>query len=400
MNLFDRLKAAFSEQKLTNTTAVVGTTPLWEQFHRIGGGITPRDVSHILAEADAGQPRRLVDLFQESRQKDCELQSICGTRDQAVANCEPIFIPPVDATPEEKGAAVDVCRALVDQFENWSVFLDYLTPSYTFERATSDVPWRVSTGGLLLPYRADPIDARHFIFNREAGLLRYALRRGDTEGIDLVAENPGRIVQIQRRVVGDVPVREGLARLLIWAALFRNWTLTDWIALGEIGWKPWRIGKYEKGASQEDIDGLIRVLDGIGASGVGAIPATTELAVEWPKGISTGSMGNGMHSELFEVMAKEMRKAVLGTTTSTDSTQNGDRAATETRDQLRKDIHKRDAAETSACLIRNLFALAVRLNCGDKVRCPFLLFKTDEPDARTDLAKSLADMKKAGVPIP
>lgn len=399
MNLWESIRSKLSPKQLTTTRPAVSTRPLSEQFTRLGGGLTPRDVSWILAEADGGQPRRLVDLFQEARQKDGEIQACCGLRDQAVALCKPIWLLPEDATTEEK-KAVDTCKRIVEDFENWPTMLDHLGSSYIFGHATSEVYWRASRSGLLLPHKAENVDARRFIFNKGAGALRYATSSSDREGIDLRAKYPGRIIQMQRRIVGDVPAREGLARLLIWPALFRNWTLTDWIALGEIGWKPWRIGKYEKGASQEDIDGLINVLDRLGSSGVVALPASTNLDVQWPKGISSGSMGNGMHSELYEVMAREMRKAVLGTTTSVDSTANGDRAATGVRDALRKDVHRRDAAESAACLTNQLFAPAIALNHGEKVRCPILWFKTEEADARTDLAKALADMRLAGVPIP
>ncbi len=401
MSIFDRVRAAFAPAKATakGGARVVGVKPLHEQFQRIGGSLTPVEVSQIIREADAGRPARLYDLFHESRQKDGELQSICGTRDQAVSLCETSFIEPKDLTRAEK-KALALCNRTIDEFENWPTLVDALTSSYIPGHGTVEVKWHKTNDGFLLPHKAFEIAPREFIFSRSEGALRYPTSVVDGEGVDLLAENPGRILQVQRRIVGDVQVREGLVRLLVWCALFRNWNLTDWIALGEIGWKPWRIGTYKKGASQEDIDGLTDLLQYIGRTGCGVKADTTELEISWPQGLQGGRNGGGStHAELFDVLAREMRKAVLGNATSTDVGKSGDRASTQTRDQLRKDIHKRDAVEVAACLRQQLFRHVVELNCGPAARVPALWFKTDESEDRLSFAQAVKELTDAGVEL-
>src|SRR5688572_21930076 len=119
MGLCARIKDALvSPSKLEQPTANVRAKPLNEQFQRIGAGLTPDQVSNILREADSGKPARLVELFNESRQKDGHLQGICGTRDGAVALCPLTFIVPEEADAKAK-EAVSLCQRVVDEFDNW-----------------------------------------------------------------------------------------------------------------------------------------------------------------------------------------------------------------------------------------------------------------------------------------
>lgn len=395
MGFFARLKALFSPARLTTSARVVADKPLHEQFQRIGGGVDPVAVTNFLRLADAGQPERLIDLANESRQRDGHMQAACGARELAVALTDLDFIEPENATAKEKDA-VDLCRRIRDDFLNWQTLLEHLGGAFLPGHATAETRWEKKPDGALLPVEAFPLHARDFIFSRAEGALRYRRSIGDTVGIDLREENPGRIIQVQRRIVGDVPAREGLMRVLVWAALFRNWTLRDWIALGEIGWKPWRIGKFEAGANQEDIDKLIRALERIGADGIGAVPDNTGLSVEWPRGSGHASV----HRELFDAVGREMSKATIGTTTTLEAGPNGDRAGVQARDRVRGDIREADCRAIAGGLRRDLFLPAVIVNLGADVRCPAPWFQTEEATDRKAFSEAIKTLTEAGLPIP
>jgi phage gp29-like protein len=378
---------------------VVVAKPLHEQYQRIGGGITPYDVSEILRQADAGQPARLVDLMNESRQKDGHLQGVMSTRDRAVSLVDLDFVAPEKARRNENKAA-DLCKRIRDEFRNWPLLIQHLTGAYAYGHATAEIIWEQTDDGLLLPRECKPIHARDFIFSRDDGTLRYRRTPYDVVGVDLLAENPGRIVQLQRRIVGDVPAREGLARVLVWGALFRNWDLRDWLALGEYGWKPWRIGRYPDGAHRSDVETLLRAVEQLGAQGVGVIPKSTDINIEWPKGISGGSMGSSTHAELFDTMGRELSKAVLGQTTTTEAGPNGDRASTQTRDQVRMDIREEDCVSVAAALRYHLFMPAIAANIAGKLRVPVALFQTEEATDQRDFAQAVKLLRDAGLRIP
>jgi phage gp29-like protein len=402
MGFFSRIKDTFSPPKLVATRIPsIREKPLWEQFQRIGGGIDPAGVSAILATADAGQPSLLIDLFNESRQKDGHLQGICGMRDIAVSRCDFRVVGPEPEKQKRGDAlAIRLCQRAVEEFENWPLLVQHLTASYITGHATAEIQWVKTTDGYLMPRRCKPIHPRDFIFDQKSGALRYAVRQGDVTGVDLLADNPGRIIQIQRRINGDVPVREGLIRVLIWSALFRNWSLKDWIALGEVGWKPWRKGTYKKGASQKDIDELVDALERLGSTGVGAFPETTSLEIEWPKGMAPGTGGSGTHQGFFDTMGREMSKAVVGNTTTMEPGLNGDRASTETRDSVRTDIKADDAVNVMAGIRAHMFAPLCVVNIGEPARVPVPWFETEEGEDQLTFAQAVQALSAGGVRLP
>jgi phage gp29-like protein len=237
---------------------------------------------------------------------------------------------------------------------------------------------------------------RNFIFTQNEGKLLYSDNPFVLgEAVDLLAENPARVIQIQRRINGDVPVREGLSRLLCWSALFAIWSIRDWLALGEIGWKPWRIGVYQEGIDEEQIDGLVKVLERVGSTGVGVIPDTMELNVEWPQ--SNRASASGDHQTFFVTIGREMSKAVLGTTSSVEESTLGDRAATQTRDQLRVDIRKRDAIMLASFLRTQLFAYVISVNLGEDRPVPLPWFQADDAVDMVTFSKAIVNMSMAGV---
>jgi phage gp29-like protein len=401
MSFLARLKDAFSPPKVTTTRVNLREKPLHEQFNRIGGGLSPADVSRILQRADQGQPATLIDLYNESRQKDGHLQGICYTRDIAVSLCGLDFVELDDDVAKRKDKkAIKLCRRTRDEFKSFGKLVEHLTGAYVSGHATAAIRWEKTKDGWLLPKEAELLSSRDFIFSQKTGQLRYQRNPYDLEGVDLLAENPGRIVQVQRRITGDVQVREGLIRCLVWAALFRNWSLKDWIALGEIGWKPWRLATYKKGASQKDIDELCDMLERLGATGVAAIPETTELKVEWPKGMAPGTGGSSTHRELLDTMGREMSKAVLGQTTSAEPGPNGSRASDQVRDKVRSDIREQDAVATAAGLLEQLFSLVVSVNLGDDVAAPVPWFQTDESVDQLAFAQAVKNLADAKVRIP
>lgn len=388
MGLLSWFRRALAPSKVAGSARVVREKPLWEQFTRIGGNLTPQDVSNIIREADAGQPARLYDLSNESRQKDGHLQGILGTREGAVGLSDLDFVLPEDATPDEERGR-DLCRRIIQEFDEWPDFIDHLAGAFVPGHATAELLWESLPDGALLPTAHVPLQAREFIFSMRNGALRYARAQGDMVGVDLVGENPGRIIQVTRRITGDVPAREGLVRVLVWGALLRNWTLRDWVALGEIGWKPWRTGEYEPGTDQADIDKLVEALEQTGASGVGVYPSNCKLNIAWPAGQrDTTSSHNG----LFQVLGHELSKAVLGQTTTTEPGPNGDRASTQTRDQVRLDIRERDARAVAAALRTHLFAPAVALNIGAHVRVAAPWFQTDDATDQVKFSEAVAKL--------
>jgi phage gp29-like protein len=399
--LFSRAPAEPSVVYVGSDEPVIQEQQLWLQFQRIGGNLTPQQVSQIIIEADGGHISRFVDLANEARQKDGHLHSVLQTRELAVKGLEWSIEPPEKANGKEKRAARN-CEAALRNSENLPDLIHHLSGAGPYHgHAHAETMWKKS-GRWVVPDRWKLIHPRRFIFAQADGSLVFTDTGIESEAIDLIEAFPGKFIRYQPIVNGDARVREGLARILVWLALFRNWDLRDWLQLGEIGWKPWRIGKYTKEADKRDIEILKRVLRTLGTTGAAAIPDTTELNIEWPKGtMPTGGRSN--HRELFDCMGAEMSKAVLGQTLTTEQGDRGSQSLGNVQDRVRGDILAADAIGEASAITRHIVRPFYQLNEGSTVRPGYFRFKTEDAVDLvqfTTAMKNLAGKGGAGLRVP
>lgn len=391
----------------------IGQLPVWQQLGRIGGTISPEEVARALGMADLGDTYALVDLANEARKKDNHLQSILGTRELAASTLPWEFAVPDGARKKDR----KIAEWLTDAFQQAAGFVDPSTSLDTeslvgFRGLLKHLqgavyhPFAVSetlyerSDGKLWPVAWTRLRQRRFRFDQTTGHLCWFDQNGATPypGIDLRASfAPGKLVIHQPDLLGDDPQREGLCRPLLWAALFRNWTIRDVVALAELAWKPWRLATYKKGADQQDIDELYLLLLELTSSGIGLYPDdVTSLKIEWPAGGGSNSQGPG-HLTLFSVLGAEMSKSVLGQTLTTEQGDRGSQALGRVHDQVRMDIREFDAVSLATTLQRDLIAPLVWLNFGCDAYVPQLRFLTEETADLKAFGEGLAAMRKAGL---
>jgi len=386
--------------------------PIWDQFGRIGGNLSPADVSQILREADVGQIARLVDLVHEARQKDGHLHAILQTRELGLQGLEFDCVPPGEEPDEADKVAASQCKRALQQCSTFRTSaVGHLSgESALFGHACSEAIWKLDNEddelrGLMVPERFKRISCRRFGFASEDGRLLYNPNSGswasvDNGGIDLLDEYPaGKFLAVrERRINGDVPIREGLARVLMWSALFRNWTVRDWLQLGELGWKPHVHGKYKAGAATADIDRLKRALRSYISSQRTALPDSVEMTVDWPR--NAGPAIQSLHHEMAEFLGMEMSKAVLGQTLTTETGSRGAFALGTVHNEIRKDILEADAMEIGAAIKRHVVIPFIRLNFGDRVRVPEFIFLTEDSLDLEAFSNAMAKLRTAGLNIP
>ena len=367
--------------------------PLSSQLQRIGGALTPIEVSSILREADGGRIARLVDLYHESRQKDCHMQSVLSACETDVTSLEWAVMPPKDATPREEEAAEAFADAWAHTDREAGI-AHLVGESTAFGFAYDEVAWKLD-GRLLVPAALKPVSCRRFGFNQATGALRFD-RRGvgnvDIGGEDLLADYPaGKFVAVRRRINGDVGPREGLARCLIWAALGRNWSLRDWLTLGEIGWKPSVLTTFKKGSDKSDIEWAKMATERFTATGKLVKPDTIDVQIEWPK--NAGTSTGGTHKEIEDYLAAEMSKAVLHGTLTIEAGTRGARSLGEVQASGRDGVRDTNVRIICDALTRQLAAPFTAYNYGPAVRPPTLTLVTED---KTDLQSFGLGVKALG----
>lgn len=377
MGIVDRWRDLWRAEKAPPKTRgrVVQDQAIWDQFRRIGGSLTPQQVSAIMRSADGGHMEELVDLANDARQKDLTLQCVLGTRELAIQGLPwELHFPGRDRKSSKGsrqiGLVQDVCRNHPDL----PALIAHLTGAAFYGYSVSELEWE-RDGRYLVPGEIRNLSQRRFGFRDTDGRFVWRDQQTNWQDVDFQTLYPYRFVVSQPRINGDVPCREGLVRPLMWAALFRNWTLADWLKLGEIAWKPWRVGTYEKTASNEDIDTLVAVLKSMSSSGVAVLPETTKVAIEWAKANAGTNAG---HAELFELIGREMSKGVLGQTLTTEQGRVGSQALGNVHNEVRKDIREADARHIASVLTWQFVSAIITLNFGRDAEVPHWRFLTEE----------------------
>lgn len=376
---------------------VIDKPTLSEQVQRIGGRLTPAQVSAFLSMADMGRPGKMIDLLHESRQRDGHLQNVLEIRELAVSGLRwDLSAPGHEASKKAKTAAEEARRALraCDGFRR---FVAHCSGEGTcFGFAVSEIIWEKNEDGFMWPTRLDPVPCRRFGFRQKDGALVF-LPRVDMNpdfGVNLAEKYPGKFLFYQPRVNGDVAAREGLARMLIWFALFRNWDIRDWLQLAELAWKPKVRGIYQPLASTEDQAILKQVVERYVYGNTPVHSSNVDVKVDVPP--TSGLRGSSVHKELADFCGSEMSKGVLGTPDIVEAGPNGSRAATETRDGLRVIKRNNDAWGISDVINRQLLTEFTRINFGKGVASPEFQFITQDRGDPKMFAEAMQIIGQAG----
>jgi len=392
---------------LANRPSVLAPLRLDNQLTRVGGPVTPTIVSSIIIEADGGYTHRLVDLMNEQRQKDCHLQSLLGTREAALTGLR-WTVEPASRDEEDFKRANFVEQALRDangegskESRGFVDLISHLTGGVFYGYAVSEIEWAVvdieGTRGLA-PIGFRNHSPRRFRFD-DYGTLGWwdSGSPVSLEPIDLQRKYPFKFVQHQPRINGDIPAREGLGRVLVWASIFRTWDISDWLRLAELAWKPWRMGTYSPDASDEEIQGLVNALELLTTNGIGVFSNRAEINVEWPE---RGRGGKPEHESLADWLGAEMSKAVLGQTLTVESGERGARSLGEVHDRVRKDIRELDAISTAVTINRDIVVPMIDMNFSTDRPPPKFAFITDDIVDIGALGRMLDAMVRSGLKIP
>lgn len=345
--------------------------------------------------------RRYIELLNEMRQKDGHLQGILGQGEEAIAELPWTLHLPENAKARDKRVAAWVEQALrnakgvSDEVTSFDALIAHLTTSFYHGHDVGETMWVKDEKGRLVPKGWMLHDARRFGYAEDG---RFVHRDDGKPDLDLRAAFPGKFVISQPRVNGDLPCREGLGRPLLWAALFRNWDMTDWLRTAELAWKPWRLGYYNKDASDDDVAALKETLQSLVTTGSAVLADTTQFKAEWPGG--SGGTTKPTHSELYNVLAQEMSKAALGSTETVQSSTSSGFAQAKVHDKVSMRVVRSRAKQLASFITRDLIRWMVILNFGPEIAIPEFRFVIEESVDIAAFGKGVKDLVTAGAKLP
>jgi phage gp29-like protein len=204
----------------------------------------------------------------------------------------------------------------------------------------------------------------------DAEIPRLLTEDSPCEGIDLP---PFKFLYHRYKARSGFDTRAGLLRTCAWWWLFKNYSVKDWMIFCERFGMPLRLGTYEAGASQKDIDALLAAVQALGVDGAGVKSKNTEIEIKEASG-KTGSVA--VYSSLVALCDKYLTLTVLGQelTSSAGSGGSGSYALGKVHDNVRQDIKRSDCEALSRTLRGGLLEALVCYNFGPDTPVPWFKF--------------------------
>lgn len=384
--LYDQYGRGIDLSKLRDEQAgpeMMGVRSAWSTHP--SEGLTPVRLANLLKSSETGDPADYFALAEDMEEKDLHYQAVLGTRKRAVSQLQ-ITVEPADDSAEANRDA-DLVRSFVRREVIQDELFDILD-AIGKGISITEIMWETSEKQWM-PTELRWVDPRFIDFDRidrRTPLLKTA------EGLKPL--DPYKYVRAEIKAKSGLPIRGGIARGAAWAYLFKNFDIKAWVQFAEIYGQPLRVGKYGPDATDEDRRKLLRAVANIGTDAAAIIPES--MLLEFIKADQKASAD--MYLQLAEYMERQLSKAVLGQTTTTDAISGG-HAVSKEHNEVRGDIEQADANQLGAILKRDIARPLVDLNHGPRKAYPSITIGRAEQINQKEYAENVERLAKVGMPI-
>jgi phage gp29-like protein len=253
----------------------------------------------------------------------------------------------------------------------------------------AEIMWRLDKGAV----RIDRILGKHprrfsFTVDRE---LRLLTPQNLMEGEHV----PDRKFIIFTYGESDNPYGKGLGQKIWWPVWFKKNGIKFWMVFLEKYGMPTALGKYPPGTDKEQQDKLLDAIDAI--QNETGIKVPNDMGIEL---LEASRRSTATYEELCDYMDRQISKAVIGQTASTEGTP-GKLGAEKERAEVRQDIIEADADLLDSCLNQGLIKWIVDYNFPAVTDYPRIKTHAEpKPDlaGRSEIDERLSS--KIGLPMP
>jgi len=321
-----------AEQPELKELPTVSLVDRWSTYP--SSGLTAGRLAAIFREADQGSVRSQMELFEEMEEKDAHLASLLATRKLAVLSLD-YEILPYARTPEDEQVAEEVGRLVYDIPNLEEAFLDLLD-AIGKGFALVEIMWSVSEGwARVQELRWIPQKKVTFGDDLKPRLLT---PEAPWQGMEFP---PWKVIYHRYKARSGYDTRAGVLRVLGYMYLLKNYALKDWAAFNEVFGTPMRLGKYDPSATVAEREALKEAVRQLGTDAAGVISKNTEIEFVEAAGVHAGT---NPYEKMAEFCNREMSKAILGQTLTTDTYgSTGTYAAARVHGQVRRDLVEADA---------------------------------------------------------
>lgn len=350
-------------------------------------GLNPLRLAAILREADQGDPVRYLELAETIEERDPHYLGVLGTRRRSVSQID-ITVEAASDDPRDQDIAQMIRDWLKRDELTEEVFdiLDTIGKGYSF----TEIIWETSEGQWR-PARLEWRDPRWFRFARH-DLATPLMLDDHGQEVPLPAF---KFIFAQIKAKSGLSLRSGLARVATWGWMFKAYTQRDWAIFTQTYGQPLRIGKYGAGASDRDKETIFRAVANIAGDCAAIIPDS--MSIDFIEAKSLGS-STEHYEKRADWLDKQISKAVLGQTATTDAVTGGLGSGKEHR-EVQEDIERADARAMAAILNRDLIRPWVDLEYGPQSAYPRLVIARAEQEDLAAFSTALAPLVQVGLKV-
>lgn len=338
-------------------------------------GLTPRRLARIFREADEGNVRAQMELFEEIEEKDTHLFSQMQTRKLAVTGLD-WEVQPFSEDEADKEIA-DFIDEQLKGIENFDQILTDMLDAIGKGISIMEIIWAVEAGRNVIE-DIEYVHPKKLVWDSTTDGLMICTREYPS-GVEF-PEN--KFVVHKYKAKSGHASRAGIMRVVSWMYLFKNYDIKDWVSFCEVFGMPLRLGKYDASASEDDKKQLMEAIISLGTDAAGIVPSST--MIEFIEAQKTTSV------EIYEKLARycdeQISKAVLGQTLTSDSG-GGSYAQSKTHDEVRHDLTVADAKALAVTIRRDIIRPLVEFNYGTDANIPFFGFDCHEVEDQKEIVE-------------
>jgi phage gp29-like protein len=379
--------------KLTKEVATSSITSIRQVWHSsVASGLTPQDLALIIQSVDQGDAEQYLTLAEEMEENEFHYRSVLSTRRLAVGGLD-VMVEAHSEDAQHAEHAEFVTNVVKD--DSFSPLVDSLLDALGKGYSVAEIMW--DRGEKWTPLEYKWRDPRHFQYDFKT--QKELRMRDEQDMVDGLALEPYKFIVHQPQLKMGLQIRAGFARLAAVGYICKSFTVKDWLAFIEVYGMPLRLGKYTKGATDDEKNTLLNAVAQLGVDAGAIIPDS--MMIEFVEsGGGKGTNNDAIFQNFADWVDKQISKAVLGQVATTEGTP-GKLGADDTQENVRTDILHSDAKQLSSTLNRDLVKPLIDLNFGPQERgtYPRLKLFTDTPEDLEMLSKSLPPFIDRGLPV-
>lgn len=350
-------------------------------------GLNPLRLAEIHRNAANGDPTAYLELAEDIEERDLHYFGVMNTRKRSVSQL-PITVEAASQSAEHKKHAELVQSWINDDVLRASLFdmLDAIGKGFS----VMEIDWRMHMGHMC-PRELIHRPQRWFKPDRRDGetLLLRELREDRTL-------HPAKFVIHRHKSKSGLTIRSGIARVASWAWMYKQFTGKDWAIFVQNFGMPLRVGKYATGATEQQKAVLWKAVKGIAGDCAAIIPAGMEIIFQE---VAAKAASAEIYEKRSDWMDRQVSKAVLGQTTTTDAVSGGHAVAQEHR-LVQEDIERSDAIIASATVNQQIVPNLVAFNFGPQELYPKVRIGRPDEVPLKIFADAFDKLGKQGLKLP